>query len=297
MSITNDIAFESETDNCKQKWFVLLFRGVCGVITNILYNVSLAYSEAGDVLLIEFVFTMLTSLLFGWIFFSEKYNSYILISVIICIGGTILVTQPSFIFGNNSSVDTMNFYGFIFISLGGIIRGFAQALIKHSFTLEINWISIVLVPQLIGCGIMIIVYIIGYFAFEWRLINDKIDNNVNYSLLLLSIGLLGYLWYVFYTLAFRIGDIGRMGILQNCNIVFGYICGFLINVSNNYVCYIGVVLVLISCVCIFVELRMTRDIDTTENEQDTDTMESVGNDRNNYKYQPINDPIHEQVSV
>ena len=281
----------------KQKWFVLFFRSICGVTSLLFYNISLSYSEAGDVLLIEFVTTMITSILFGWLFFGEKYNILVLLAVIICIGGTILVTQPSFIFGNGSTVETMNFYGFIFVFISGMIRGFSQALIKHSFKLSINWISIIVVPQLIGCIIMFIVYIFVYWVFDikdWNLIINGINDNIDYQLLLLSTGFLYYLWYVFYTLSFRIGDIGRLGIIQNSNIIFGYIFGLLIGTSNNYICYIGVVLVLIACVVIFLELQIERDENENEDE-DINTNNYNMTDKSHHKYQVINDPIEGSI--
>ena len=286
--------FPHLNENDQQKWFVLLFRSICGVLSLIFYNISLSYSNAGDVLLIEFVTTMIVSISLGWMFFNEKYNAIVFICIIVCIGGGILVTQPSFIFGTGNDIETMNFYGFLFTFLAGVIRGIAQALIKHSFVIKVHWLSIILIPQLIGCIILVFVFIIGYFVFDWNLINMKTyesnDNNSYTLLLLLSTGLSFYLFYVFCTLSFRIGNIGRLGIIQNSNIVFGYLFSAIIDIKINYICWTGIILVMIAFVVMFFEMKQYGD-ENDENDINGDNQD--GNHDDQIKYQQITSQVSE----
>lgn len=283
--------FPSINENDKQKWFVLIFRSLCGVLSLLNYDIALSYSNAGDVLLIEFVTTMLISILFGWIFFKEKYNVIVLMCLISCLGGGILVIQPTLIFGTGREIETMNFYGFIFIFISGVIRGIAQALIKHSFVIKVHWISIILIPQLLGCIVLLFIFIIGSLLLDWSLISDDIfdnnNNNNNYVLLLLcGTGLMYYLFYTLCTLSFRIGNIGRLGIIQNSNIVFGYLFSTILGVEINYICTIGIILVLTAFVVMFFEMKTYDD----DNGNDND---NASNHDDQIQYQQVRSQVSE----
>ena len=42
-------------------------------------------------------------------------------------------------------------------------------------------------------------------------------------------------------IGYRLGNIGRLGIISNCDLVFAYIVDVVwLNEEENYVCYIGV---------------------------------------------------------
>ena len=244
---------KSSSSLYKKQWSVLILRGIFGVSAGACYNISLKYCESGDVILIQTATMSILTIFFGWMYFNESINYLIIVSLILAIVGMILVTQPTFIFGANDDSNTMNSIGLIIILIGGGFRAGLQAILKHTKNIQIKTETAILVPKMITAPFALVCYAIGMLIWDWELITSYNDNIWN-NLILISVGAMWFLWAAMVTVGFRIGDIGRLGIISNSDIVIGYILQVIIlNENDNYICYIGVALVCISCGIIFYE--------------------------------------------
>ena len=77
-----------------------------------------------------------------------------------------------------------------------------------------------------------------------------------------SLGILFFVCIITAVIGFRLGDIGRLGIIQNIEVVIIYLLdAVLLNESENYLCYIGVVITIAGCGIVFYEQRQNQNDD------------------------------------
>ena len=252
MEILLSVFPSRNNDNIVKIWVLLGVRGTIGAILSLLQIASLQYIDSGDSTLIQTVAITLTNFLFGILFFHEEKSVILFVSLFFCIVGLILVCQPSFIFDlSNTQYSTISFVGFILAAMAGIGRAISNIISKESYKYGVHWLALVIAGAFVSVFIDIIVFIAAINIFDgvyWRFKNY----NLYYVLLTVSVGLWIGLCTAFFAIGFQIGDISKLGILSNSDIIFIYCLQYLIlKEHSNFITYIGALVVLVVCCVIF----------------------------------------------
>ena len=273
-------------------WTVLTIRSASAVGCFAFSNIALVYLDSGDTILIQIVLVTLLNLFFGIVFFNEKLNKIIIGAVVLCIIGLILVTRPTFIFGG-SDYSTISTIGFIMVVISALLRGLSTGLLKYTHNgIDLSHDTVIIVSQFIMTFIVSVVYIFGVYVSskqQWYsnvfivYDNDNDNGTINdtekqqfWSFLFVSLGILFFIWILTAVIGFRLGNIGRLGIIQNIEVIFTYLLdAVLLSESQNYLCYIGVVLTLAGCAIVFYEQHQNAIEETTLGDNDSDDSYAV----------------------
>ena len=287
---------------CKA-WGLLILRGVYGSGSFMFYVAALAYISSGDDVLIQTVIVTIGNVVFGIILFKESKSRLIIISLIICLIGLVFVCQPSFIFENintsNNDNDNKESYtpistiGFIFAILSGICRLGSGLTSKYAKVYNLNWLVLSLIAGFISVSNAGVVFLIEYYFLFGSSNKDGgggywnfDDNNAGYIAITFAIGLLICLFVACYTIAFQYGNVSRIGILFNTDIIFAYILQIpILNETENALTYVGVIIVLFVCIVVFVaqwkrsqESKQNRQLTSETSNSDQNEMAPIVNE-------------------
>ena len=191
----------------------------------------------------------------------------IILAFILFIIGIILSTQPIFIF--HSSKDSTNIIGFLWITFGAFFASIAFTQIKYSKNkLNLSHTTVMIVPQVIVSSLSVVLYIYGWQVLGWNKSIISLGNSMN-NFLQLCLGLTYFIWLLTGVIGFQLGNLGRVGMIQNSTILFGYILQVtILNENVNYICVIGIIITLIGCVIVFYEQYDKRNINGYTQNQD-----------------------------
>ena len=259
-------------------WLILLARGFTGSFAGLFFVWSLEYIDSGDAILIQTVTVTIGNVLFGMLFFNEPKSKLIIFSLIICIIGLLLVCQPSFIFdkfeikkGEHINYSEVSLFGFILVGISGIMRLGSGIVSKYAKQFNINWLQLCLMASFMSAITISIVVTIEYYFIHK---NDKDsvfwwfdDYNVIYIIETLSIGCFVSLFVISYTIGFQYGNVSKLGILLNTDIIFAYILQiFILDEIENGLTYAGGAVVLLVCgVVFFVQWKHSNIESNSEN--------------------------------
>ena len=252
-------------------WLVLILRSIFALLCTVFLNIGLMYVSSGDCVLIESVVASITSFIFGFIFFNEKINKMIIFAFVLFVGGIILVTQPTFIFTSTNDSNAASSIGLFWVFLGSLTEGLSFVVIKCSQTVELSHTTVMIAPQAIMSFELLILYIYGWQVLNWNSSIVSVENNID-KVLQLCIGFVFFVWLISAVIGFQLGNLGRVGMISNSNIVFAYMLqAVILNEFENYICYIGIVITLIGCVIVFYEqYEEQTDELLTDNDDDDD---------------------------
>ena len=242
--------FPSKSDSTS--WRLLILSGLAFSLQFEFYLLALLYIEVADVMLIRTLMATIGLCIIGVIFWKENVSIYMIFALIIAFGGVIMVCQPSFIFGD--TLNEISWIGVIFILIAAFWRVLDKITIKLSKSqnneIDIHWLAVTIVPLIITSMIALLqligvsIYVSIETKSEINLIGGSDRTNV-----IIAASLYGLILAVnssLVVMAYQMGSLGRLGIIANCDIVFGYVlqAWLLSTVSNIYV-YIGASLVFI----------------------------------------------------
>ena len=250
-------------------WCVLFVRSVCSLGSFAFLDIALDCLDSGDAMLIQTVLVTLLNFLLGYVVFSERINRIIAFALILCIVGLVLVVQPDFLFSKTGDADSGTQYdqismlGFALIAGAALLRALSTTLVKYTRDIQLSHTTVVVVPQIIMSLILVVFYIYGVCSSEadWNanifyVANGSKSMERLNTFLLVLLGILFFVWILTAVIGYRLGNIGRLGIVQNSDIVIAYVIeAWFFNETQNYICYIGVTLTLIGCVVVFYEQR------------------------------------------
>ena len=261
--------FPSKTD--KRAWKLLFARGVCNAFSFQCYVIGLIYCDAGDSMLIRTTLTSFGVFIIGVLKFGEKFTILVLVSFVFAVGGLILICRPTFIFGSadidgdhkidpaNPGANELNPLGLMLILFSALFRISSKAIIKKSGKLNVHWIVMNIITFCVTNSVAVIEYII--LGIYYNGINKHIWYNwLNHSesgLVTFCIIIYGIIFVCkvsFTVIGHQIGDIGRLGIISNSDIVFTYGLGyFLLNEQETRLVIAGAVFVSIGIGILFLE--------------------------------------------
>lgn len=285
------LIFPPMTKRFRISWMILDLRALASSTSYIFCMIAIMYIDSGDFILIQTVVLTVGNIIVGRVLFNEYLNATIIISLVVCIIGVICVCQPSYIFesflsdDNNGTVDIrpVDTVGFIFALISGLLRVFTAGVCKYSKTsVDMPWLTLFTVSNIIGffLSTVIFVAIITVMKFILDMPSGDIWYNFDYSgkskysyddtmygLLILGIGGFTFISAITGTLGWRLGDVGRLGMVINADIPVAYIAQMvLLNEDSNVLTYTGICLVFLSIIMIFYS-QSQRDIDSETEEQ------------------------------
>lgn len=255
-------------------WFILIIRGICAASLYLFFVLALLHCNSGDAILIRAIITSVGNILIGVIYFKEQLTKWIIFSLILCIFSLILICQPSFIFNNlsiidiksNTNVKTMSFVGFLFILISGIFRVVNKSLIKLSKTkYDTHWLGVLIIGFVICFFESLIVFGLSLYIYDnnishvWHSWYSDGANYSNHTYIMINVvfGLFGFvelIYNILHVKGYQMGNIGRLGIIANIDIIVTYILQvLLLNENDNYIAYIGICIVLIAVTVLFFE--------------------------------------------
>ena len=273
-------------EDFRRQWLVLIIRSLAGIGSFAGLDIALLYLDSGDTILIQVVLVTLMNISYSVVVYGEKLNRIIIVAIVVCLVGLLLVTQPSFLFGGES-YDTVSIIGFVVVFLSSIMRALVTISIKYSNeNVEMPHDTMIIVPQILMGLMVTIVYFFGIILpwLDWNanvfvIVGDSSstsDERSLHSFYMVSLGFLFFIWIMAGVIGFRLGDLGRLGIIQNSEVVITYLFdALLLNEDQNFLCYLGVCLTLIGCAMVFYEHHATA---TRENEQNTNITIDNGSD-------------------
>lgn len=260
-----------------QEWVSISLASIGSFVAAGLQMLSIVYISSGNAVLLQTFTSSFCNIIFGALLFGESVTIYICAAFAISVIGAILVIQPSFIFdlfGDSDVYKTLSPIGVFTIVLSGMFRSVIKVAFKRSSHLDLHWLSMVVIPKIFAV-VMAFIFSIGalliynsaiIYTFEGNdnfNFNDEQIIKLNLSLWTMGLFLIG--WYVCTTFAYRIGNIGRLGVLTNIEIVSSFLLQWLLlGESENYLTYIGAVLIIIGCVIVFYDRMVAQNSEIHE---------------------------------
>ena len=253
-----------------ETWQILVSRGVLNALNTQCCLIGFMFLDGGDAMLLRTTISSLLMLGSGILYFGELFTKWIALSLILAGVGLTLTIQPTFIF--DSSVDNqISIIGLIFITLSAFFRASDRLLLKYSGNLDVHWMAMLL-GSYAACtlfGLMEIIGLIFYYYIKcdfnsncvpW---NDKIwyewtstdtTKDIKISMFLILLGVIVFFLTMCQVISFQIGDIGKLGILVTCEVALVYLLeAWLLDETDNYLTYVGVVFVTLYSIIIFCE--------------------------------------------
>ena len=261
--------FPSKSDT--RAWKLLFARGVCNAFSFQCYVIGLLYCDAGDSMLIRTTLTSFGVFIISVLKFGEKFTAMVFVSFIFAVGGLILICRPTFIFGStdvdgdhkidpaNPGANQLPPTGLLLILASALFRILSKAIIKKSGKLNVHWIVMNIITFCVTCTVAIVEYIvlsIYYHGFDKHIWYNWLSESESgiVTLCIIIYGMIFVSKVSFTVVGHQIGDIGRLGIIANSDIVFTYGLGyFLLNEKETRLVIAGAVFVIIGIGILFLE--------------------------------------------
>ena len=272
----------------KSCWIIIILRAFTWAIAYVAYTIGTEYMNPGDFLLIQTATSTIGNIIIGYLFFNEKFKYKIIwFGLILCIIGVTFVCQPSFIwqyFSNDYASVTL--IGFVICILSGLRRVSTAVIVKYSKTSiseELPWMSFLCLGGIISLIFSTSIFIIASFFYSnnnsiwWYSYN--VIKYPDITLSLVSVGILGAITAILITVAYRIGDIGKLGVIVNADIPVSYLAqSIFLNEEVDVFTYIGIVLVFVCIFCIFyAQWKEENEHNNNNNEMFEENNENIDN--------------------
>ena len=266
-------------------WKLLLMRGICNAFSFQLYVIGLLFCDSGDAMLIRTSLSSFGVFIVSVLAFGEKLGIWVFIAFFFAFSGLLFVCHPPFTFTgefdfDNDDIQTVNFWsseadgvsiwGVLMVSGSATFRIGSKYIIKRSGKLKVHWLVMNIATFIITCSFAIIecIGVLIYYGAasedsKWLERNFWSDAFGNYKNSLDRFGIM--MCVILYGVVFvgkvsftvvghQIGDIGRLGVISNSDIVFTYVIGAIIlNETGTSTAYFGASLVMIGVVILCLE--------------------------------------------
>ena len=206
---------------------LLLLRGFLGVISLIFFFQSLKYLSVGTAVSLRYTSPIFATV-FALIFLKENIKPIQWLFFLIAFIGVLIIKG----FGND-----INYLGLIFVIFSSISLGLVLVIIRKIGKREH--------PLVIINYFMVMAFFFGGFMsiYNWK------NPNVNQWLLLLSLGLFGYIGQLYMTKAFQANETNLVAPLKYLEIVFTIIIGvFWFQEIYNLYTVLGIILILVGLI-------------------------------------------------
>ena len=272
-----------------------ILRGITNAISTQLCLIGFIFLDSGDAMLIRTTVSSLIMLIVGVIYFDEKLTKWLILAFIIALIGLTLTIQPEFLF-DISIDDQISIIGLVIIVASAIFCALDKTVIKYSGKkgVTLDWFALLLISYFVTAvfGIIEIIclsiyyYVVDNGDVRW---NDKVWyewNNSDITIVFILFSLIVVFEICCQMFAFQTGDIGKLGILVSSEIAFTYMLeALLLDTKENYLVYIGVVLVTIYSSIVLIEqgkqaqerlnaLNENNDEDN-DNDREYDTIDDI----------------------
>ncbi|EFA80066.1 hypothetical protein PPL_06888 [Heterostelium album PN500] len=200
----------------KSKRLILVFRGLSSTSSAVCVFYTISVLPLGDAIAMSCSTLLFTGVL-GSTILKEKWTTINSICTILSIVGVIIISKPSFIFGNNVNDESISQAKRILFTLIGVLGAFFQSVSNvfsrkigkdtNPFVLVVYYQSIVVVSILPVC----------------LFLNILRAPSLNQWLYLLGMGVLGFIFQGMGNRAFQIENVAKVSPLNYTQIIFTYI--------------------------------------------------------------------------
>eukprot|EP01084_Bolivina_argentea_P266210 451453_1 len=192
-------------------YLIIVIRSILSASTLICYFIAISYTSLGNVVAIISIYPIFTAFVARFVL-NEELNLVHYLSLILALNGTLLISEPSFLFASSKSTRD-DYIGYLF-AIGGAL------LVTGSF---------VFVRMMKKVNKSLIIICQGIFAltegsiilFVWQ--TPKTLNKWEDYVCLLSIGIVGYLAQYTITVGAQLLPAGLSSLLRSTEIIWAYI--------------------------------------------------------------------------
>jgi len=207
---------------------------------------SFNYVEMGDAATILFASPVLTVLL-GKFYLKESLPRLYPISFVLTIAGVIFACQPSFIFTSSDST-SISYIGLILLIIAVIAKSLESILIRTARAS--HWLQLEIVASLQSAFMWTpLVILLNYTWLHSSLLSGgSWDYSLETILVLIALGILGFVGLLCYVVGYQLGDATKVSWLEYLNVIVPLLYQWLVfnETPNKYEIIGCLLLVLLS---------------------------------------------------
>ena len=184
------------------------------------------------------------------------------------------------------------------MTISGIFRVINKSLLKYSKALDVHWLVVLLIGAIVKIAqssvIFMIVALLSNINTAWYNWYDKNENSYSnrtcgiITVLIISLLFVETGYTVFNIKGYQIGNLGRLGLIANGDLIIAYLLQiWVLNENNNYITYIGVFIAIVAITILFYEQWQLNQPQQQQTYQeiatvDSDEMDENGHNDNNF---------------